>query len=88
MIGAVNLAVAVHTTSVEGEDVESGYGLMARQKIDVTLLAQLMAAPGQQAGVVGAVRCMAGETALLHRRVLPKEWPTLVRVALKTCVIG
>jgi len=88
MVGTVDLAVAVHTTPVEGEDVETGHGLVARQKIDVALLAQLVAAPDQQAGVVGAVRRVAGEAALLHRGMLPQKWAPLLRVALKTSVIG
>ena len=88
MVGTVDLCVAVHTAFVEGEDVESGHGHMAADNIDVALLAQLVAAPGQQTGMVGTVRRMTGEAALLHRRMLPQHWPALLRVALITCVIG
>src|SRR5262249_59707656 len=88
MVGTVDLCVAVHTTPVESEDVESGHGLMARQKIYVTLLAQLMAARGQQFDVVGTVRRVAGEAVLLHRGVFPEQRASLLRVALITEVVG
>src|SRR5262249_3963231 len=88
MIGTVDLRVAVHTTPVESEDVESGHGLMARQKIYVTLLAQLMAARGQQFDVIGTVRRVAGEAVLLHRGVFPEQRASLLRVALITEAVG
>ncbi len=88
VIGAVNLGVAVHTTSVEGEDIESRHGQMPTYNIYVALLTQLMAAPDQQTGLTGTVWRMAGEAVLLHRGVLPEQRTTLFRVAFKTCVIG
>jgi len=35
----MNQGVAIHTTFVESEDVESGYGLMTPQHVHVALLA-------------------------------------------------
>src|SRR5215470_12045674 len=88
MVGSVDLCVAVHTTPVESEDVETGHGLMARQKIYVALLAQLMAARGQQFDVVGTVRRVAGEAVLLHRGMFPQQRASLLRVALITEAVG
>ena len=87
MVGTVDLCVAVHTAFVEGEDVKSGYSRVASDNVNVALLAQLVATLGQQTGVVGTVRRMAGEAALLHRRMLPQHWAALLRVALITGVI-
>jgi hypothetical protein len=87
MIGTVYLGVAVHASFVEGEDIEAGYGLKTRQEIEVALLAQMVAALGQQTDVVGTVRRVAGETALLHRCVLPEQWASLLRVTFKTSVV-
>jgi len=87
MVGTVDLCVAVHTAFVEGEDVESGHGHMATDNIDVTLLAQLVATLGQQTGMVGTVSRMAGEAALLHRGMLPKQWAAFLRMALITNAI-
>jgi len=88
MVGTVDLCVAVHATAVESEDVESGNGLMARQKIYVALLAQLMAPRSQQFDVVGTVRRVAGEAVLLHRGMFPEQRATLFRVALITKAVG
>jgi len=52
MIRAVHLAVAVHTTSIESEHIESRYRRVTGQQIHVALLAQLMAALSEQAEVV------------------------------------
>jgi len=87
VIGTVNLAVAIHTTSVESEDVETGDGRMAWQQIDVALLAQLMTARGQQADVIGTVRVMANQAVLLHWGMLPEQGTPLVGVALITRII-
>jgi hypothetical protein len=87
MVGTVDLCVAVHTAFVQGEGIESGHVHMDIDNIDVTLLAQLVAAPGQQTGVVGTVRRMACEAALLHRGMLPQRRPAILRVALITGVI-
>src|SRR5829696_1748301 len=88
VVGAVDLAVAVHTAPVEGEDVEPGHGRVARQHVHVALLAKLVAASGQQADVVGAVRRVAGEAVLLHGVVLPEERPALLRVTLVAELVG
>jgi hypothetical protein len=80
--------MAVHTAPVESEDVESGHGLMTHQKTYVALLAQLMDARGQQFGVVGTVRRMAGEAILLYRGVLPEQRAPLLRVTLIAKAIG
>ena len=48
----MDLTVAVHTTLVEGKDVESCNGLMAPQHMHVALLAQLVGARGQQTDIV------------------------------------
>jgi hypothetical protein len=42
MVRTVNVRVAIHTASVESEDVEARRRRMAREEIDVTLLAKLM----------------------------------------------
>ncbi len=84
----MNLGMTIHTTFVEGENVESRYGLMAPQHMYVALLAQLMGARGQQTDVVAAVRRMTGEAVLAHRRMFPLEWTALVRVTLITKLIG
>lgn len=76
------LAVAVYAASVEGEDVEPGDGRMARQKVYVALLAELVTALRKQADVIRAVRRMAGHTVLLHRSVLPQKWSTLFCMTL------
>src|SRR5712692_6925083 len=88
MIRTMDLSVAVHAAFVEGEDVESRYGLMAPQHMYVALLAQLMGARGQQTDVVRTVRRMTGEAVLTHRRMFPQEWTALVRVTLITKLIG
>ena len=87
MIGAVDLAVAVDAASVESEDVEPGDGRMARQHIDVALLAQLVTALREQRDIIGAVRRVAGHAILLHRFMLPQEWTALLRMALITSLI-
>src|SRR5207237_651326 len=87
MIRAVYLAVAVDAASVESEDVESGDGRMARQHIDVALLAQLVAALREQRDIVGAMRGVAGHAILLDWLMLPQEWTALLRVALITGLI-
>jgi hypothetical protein len=42
MVRTVNVRMAIHTASVESEDVETGCRRMTWQQVDVTLLAQLM----------------------------------------------
>ena len=88
MIRTVDLSVAVHTTFVESEDVESRDGLMPPQHMNVARLAQLVGARGQQTDVVAAVRRMTGEAVLSHRRMFPQEWTALIRVTLITKLIG
>ena len=41
------LCVAIHTSFVVGENIESGHGQMAAYNIDMALLAQMMGAPSQ-----------------------------------------
>ena len=84
----MNLTVTVHTTFVEGEDVEARDGLMPPQHVYVALLAQLMGPRGQQTDVVGSMRRMAGKTVLSHWRVFPEHRAPLVRVALITELVG
>ena len=57
----MHLAVAVHTTTIESEHIESRYRRMTWQHIHVALLAQLVAALSEQAHVVRTVRRMATE---------------------------
>src|SRR5712692_265113 len=87
MIRTMDLRVAVHTTFVEGEDVESRHGLMTPQHMNVALLAQLVGARSQQTDVVRAVGRMTGEAVLSHRRMLPQHRAALIRVALITKLI-
>ena len=47
MIGTMYLGVAIHTTLVVGENIESGHVRMATYNIDMALLAQLMGALSQ-----------------------------------------
>ena len=84
----MNLGMTIHTTFVEGENVESRYGLMAPQHMHMALLAQLVSARDQQIDVVGTVGRMTGEAVLTHRRMFPQEWTALVRVTLITKLIG
>jgi hypothetical protein len=88
MIGTMYLAVAVHTTPVEGENIESSDGLMAHNHAQVTLLAQLVTAGLQQLDVIGTMRRMAGKTVLLHGGVLPEKRTALICVALIAKPVG
>jgi hypothetical protein len=88
MIGSMDLAVTVHTASVEGEEVKSGYGLMTHNNTHVTVLAQLVAVSQQKTFVVGTVRGMACEAVLLYGGMLPQERASHIGVALITSGIG
>ena len=88
MVRTVNVRVAIHTASVESEDVETGCRLMTWQQVDVTLLAQLMCPARQQLLIVRAVGSMASQTILLDRRVLPEQWPALFSMTCVTDLIG
>lgn len=54
----------------------------------MTLLAQLMTAPDEQADVVRAVRVVTGEAILLHRWMFKQQRAALFRMAFVASVIG
>ena len=80
--------MTIDAPPVEGKDVKAGDRLMSNNQVQVTLLTQLVAARPQELGVVGAVGRMAGETVLLHRRMLPKEWTASLCMALIAEPVG
>lgn len=82
--------MAVYATSIDGPDVErpSGGRRMARQHVNVALLAQHVSPSSQKLRIIRAMRRVTVHTILARRRMLPQKRSPLFRMAGVANVIG
>jgi hypothetical protein len=86
----VDLTMAISTAAIDGPYVESltGGGRMARQHMNVALLAQQMDALGQQFGIARTMRRVAVQAILADRRVFPEKRTPFLGMARVTHIIN
>lgn len=87
MVRAVNLHMAIAATLVEDEPAVRWPQKIGAMIKAVTFRAKLGPLYLQQSLFGGAVWVMAIETVFTHRRVLPKEWTTLLGMTLVAVIV-
>jgi hypothetical protein len=90
MIRAMNLAVAIQTTAIDGKYVQrfSGGGRMAWQHMNVALLAHHMSPSGQKLGIVRTMGRMTIKAILADRWMVPEKRAAFFGVAGVTDIIN
>ena len=85
----MDLAMAIKTGAIEGKYIHrfSGGGRMARQHMNMALLAQQMNASGQKLGIVRTMRRVTIHTIFAGRRMLPEKRATFFGMAAVTKII-
>src|SRR5215207_55821 len=83
MIRAMHLPVTIHTTAVNGPDIQSlsGTGRMAWQHMNVALLAHQVSTSRQKLGIVRTMRRMTVQAILADGWMIPEKWTTFFGMA-------
>lgn len=88
VIRAMDLRVAVRARAIEGEARVGELRRGRMPRLNMAALAQPRRSRLQQLRIDGAVRFMAIQAILSHRRMLPQEGPAAFRVALVAILVG
>jgi hypothetical protein len=86
----MDLGMAIHTAAIYGPYVQrfSGGGRMARQHMNMTLLAHQMSATSQKLGIVRTMRRVTVQAILADRRMVPEKRTPFFGMAGVTHIIG
>jgi len=85
----MDLGMAIGTAAIDGEYIQwfSGSGRMARQHMNMALLAQQMNASSQKLGIVRTMRRVTVHAILADRRMVPQKRTSFLRMAGVTHII-